>query len=76
MLAVESQFAPKAYPLLLSQKKGYHCPQTCHGHIGSNPVFTALDSRKGVHAARLISLIKVLDDLYILFSRISEVGSL
>ena len=50
----------------------YHYPQTCRRHIGSNPIFTALSSRKGVHAARLISLINVPDDLHIQFLKFSE----
>lgn len=50
----------------------YHYPQTCHRHVGSNPTFTALDYRRSVHAARLITLINVPDDLYIQFSKFSE----
>ena len=55
--------------------KKYHYPQTCHRHIRSNPIFTALDSRKCVHAERLISLINVTDDLTIQFSKFREVFS-
>ena len=55
--------------------KKYHYPQTCHRHIRSNPIFTALDSRECVHAARLISLINVPDDLTIQFSKFRDVFS-
>ncbi len=50
----------------------YHYPQTCHRHTGSNPIFTALSSRKCVHAAWLISLINVPNDLHIQLLKFSE----
>lgn len=50
----------------------YHYLQTCHRHTGGNPIVTTLNSRKCVHAAWLVSLINVPDDLHIHLLMFSE----